>query len=98
VSRHAAATADPMWRMPLWQPYHKLFESKIADVNNASASSFAGSIIAALFLERFVADTSRWLHADIFAWTPAAKPAKPEGGEAQAIRAVFAMLKNRYQG
>jgi leucyl aminopeptidase len=98
VSRHAAATADPMWRMPLWQPYHKLFESKIADVNNASASSFAGSIIAALFLERFVADTSRWLHADIFAWTPAAKPAKPEGGEAQAIRAVYAMLKNRYQG
>jgi leucyl aminopeptidase len=95
---HAVATADPMWRMPLWQPYHKLFESKIADVNNASASSFAGSIIAALFLERFVADNSRWLHADIFAWTPSAKPARPEGGEAQAIRAIYSMLKDRYRG
>jgi leucyl aminopeptidase len=96
ASRFAEATADPMWRLPLWQPYHKLFESKIADVNNASASAFAGSILAALFLERFVTDTSRWLHADIFAWTPSAKPAKPEGGEAQAIRALYAMLKARY--
>jgi leucyl aminopeptidase len=96
ASRFADATADPMWRLPLWQPYHKLFESKIADINNASASAFAGSILAALFLERFVTDTSRWLHADIFAWTPSARPAKPEGGEAQAIRALYAMLKARY--
>jgi leucyl aminopeptidase len=96
VSRHAAATADPMWRMPLWQPYHKLFESKIADVNNAGSSNFAGSITAALFLSRFVADPARWLHADIFAWTPTAQPAKPEGGEAQAIRAIYGMLRERY--
>jgi leucyl aminopeptidase len=98
VSRHAVATADPMWRMPLWQPYDKLFESKIADLNNAGASGFAGSITAALFLSRFVADASRWLHADIFAWTPTARPAKPEGGEAQAIRAIYAMLRERYSG
>jgi leucyl aminopeptidase len=97
VGQHATATADPMWRLPLWEPYTKLFESKIADLNNAGSSGFAGSITAALFLSRFVADPSRWLHADIFAWTPVAKPAKPEGGEAQASRALYALLRERYR-
>jgi leucyl aminopeptidase len=85
-----------MWRMPLWQPYTALIESKIADVNNAGASPFAGSITAALFLEKFVPDPARWLHADIFAWTPAARPGKPEGGEAQAVRALYSLFRERY--
>ena len=94
--RHAARVADPMWRMPLWQPYASLIESKIADVNNAGQSPFAGSITAALFLEKFVPDSARWLHADIFAWNPSAKPGKPEGGEAQAVRALYSLLAERY--
>jgi leucyl aminopeptidase len=97
ISRHADATADPMWRMPLWAPYFKLFDSKVADLNNAGSSGFAGSITAALFLSRFVTDTSRWLHADIFGWAPSAKAAKPEGGEAQAIRAIYALLRGRFR-
>ncbi len=96
AATHADATADPMWRMPLWAPYFKLFDSKVADLNNAGSSGFAGSITAALFLSRFVADTSRWLHADIFGWTPSARPAKPEGGEAQTIRALYALLRERF--
>jgi leucyl aminopeptidase len=73
-----------------------LIESKIADINNAGASGFAGSITAALFLSRFVPAELSWLHADIFAWTPSAKPGKPEGGEAQIIRALYALIENRY--
>ncbi len=70
-----------------------MLDSKVADINNAGSSPFAGSITAALFLSRFVPDGSRWLHADIFGWNPAAKPGKPEGGEAQAIRALYALLR-----
>jgi leucyl aminopeptidase len=98
LARHAAAVADPLWRMPLWQPYAKMLESKVADINNAGSGGFAGSITAALFLARFVADRSRWLHADIFAWNPSTEPGRPEGGEAQAIRALHALLTERYAG
>jgi leucyl aminopeptidase len=97
LTRHGNAVADPVWRMPLWSPYNSLIESKIADLNNAGQSPYAGSITAALFLQRFVPDPARWLHADIFAWNPAAKPGRPEGGEAQAIRALYALLKERHR-
>jgi leucyl aminopeptidase len=93
LSAHAAATADPVWRMPLWAPYMAMLDSKIADINNAGSGGHAGSITAALFLSRFVPESQRWLHGDIFAWNPSAKPGKPEGGEAQAIRALYALLK-----
>jgi leucyl aminopeptidase len=96
LARHGAAVADPVWRMPLWAPYNSLIDSKIADLNNAGQSPYAGSITAALFLQRFVPDPARWLHADIFAWNPTAKPGRPEGGEAQAIRALYALLKERH--
>jgi leucyl aminopeptidase len=94
--RHGAAVADPVWRMPLWRPYASMLDSKVADINNAGQSPYAGSITAALFLSRFVPADVTWLHADIFAWNPAAKPGRPEGGEAQAIRALYAMLKERF--
>lgn len=97
LARHAAAQADPLWRMPLWRPYLSLLDSKIADINNAGSSGFAGSITAALFLSRFVAAARSWLHLDIFAWTPSARPARPEGGEAQTIRALDALLAERYE-
>jgi leucyl aminopeptidase len=84
--------ADPVWRLPLWKPYASMLESKVADINNAGPGSYAGSITAALFLRRFVPDDIRWLHADIFAWNPVTQPGRPEGGEAQAVRALYRML------
>ncbi|MEJ0011846.1 MAG: leucyl aminopeptidase family protein [Bauldia sp.] len=96
LTRHGTAVADPVWRMPLWSNYNSLIESKIADINNAGQSPYAGSITAALFLQRFVPDPARWLHADIFAWNPATRPGRPEGGEAQAIRALYGLLKERH--
>jgi len=97
LARHGARVADPVWRMPLWAPYNALIESKIADINNAGQSPYAGSITAALFLQRFVPDPARWLHADIFAWNPTPKPSRPEGGEAQAIRALYALFGERFR-
>jgi len=96
VAKHATAQNDPLWRLPLWSPYDRMLDSKIADMNNVSTGGFAGSITAALFLRRFVTDPQKWLHLDIFAWTPSAKPARPEGGECQSARALYAMLAARY--
>jgi len=96
VSAASVAAGDPLWRLPLWTPYEDGLKSKIADLNNVSPGGFAGSITAALFLGRFVEKAKTWMHADIFAWVPAARPGQPEGGEAQAIRALYHYLKGRF--
>ena len=90
----AAAENDPLWRLPLWRPYEAMLESKVADINNVGGSN-GGAITAALFMRRFVAAKS-WLHIDLFAWTPAAKSGRPEGGECQAARALYALIAARY--
>jgi leucyl aminopeptidase len=90
------ATEDPMWRLPLWAPYRKKLSSKVADTNNVTADGFAGSITAALFLQRFVEKAKSWAHFDIYGWNPAEKPWSPVGGEAQCIRALHHVLMDRY--
>ncbi|MEP0235981.1 MAG: leucyl aminopeptidase family protein [Roseibium sp.] len=92
------ASADPLWRLPLWQPYMKYLDSKIADINhiNTSGAGFAGSITAALFLSRFVENSASWVHFDIYGWTPIDKPGKPSGGEAQGIRCLFDLVSEKY--
>ena len=89
---------DPVWRLPFWSPYEAMLSSKIADVNHISGGAFAGSMTAALFLRRFVEKAGSYVHFDIFGWTPSAKPGRPEGGEVQAARLVYAYLKERFGG
>src|SRR4029078_4675095 len=96
VARCAASENDPLWRLPLWMRYDQNIDSKIADVNNVAPGGMAGSIICALFLKRFVSAAKSWLHFDIYAWTPSPQPGRPEGGECQAARALYALLKQRY--
>jgi leucyl aminopeptidase len=96
VARCAQGENDPLWRMPLWPAYDRWLDSKVADVNNAPSGTFAGSITCALFLQRFVEHAVKWLHVDIYGWTPSARPARPEGGECQAARAIYKMLSQRY--
>ena len=93
----SAAGRDPLWRLPFWEPYYALFESSVADMNNSSDSGFAGSITAALFLKRFVEKAKSYVHLDIYGWTPTARPGFPKGGEAQGIRALFALIADRYK-
>jgi leucyl aminopeptidase len=87
---------DPLWRLPLWPAYDAWLDSKVANINNAPSGTFAGSITCALFLQRFVEHAKSWLHVDIYGWTPSAKPARPEGGECQAARAIYKLLGQRY--
>jgi leucyl aminopeptidase len=96
LAEAAAATCDPLWRMPLWKPYDAKLSSKVADVNNVTSDAFAGSITAALFLNRFVENTRSWVHFDIFAWSPSERPHCPVGGEAQGIRALERVLVRRF--
>ena len=91
----APSEFDPLWRLPLWRPYDSMLDSKVADINNVSSGGHGGAITAALFLRRFV-NARAWLHLDIFAWTPSARPGRPEGGELQSARALYALLKARY--
>jgi leucyl aminopeptidase len=92
----ASATDDPLWRMPLHAGYDEMLKSDIADLNNAPDGGFAGSVTAALFLQRFVPEDTPWVHLDTFAWRPVAKPGRPKGGEALGLRAVWAMLQARF--
>ena len=90
---HAGATqADPLWRMPLWAPYEGQIEPGLADLDNAPGGGMAGSITAALFLRRFVTETERFAHFDIYAWQPTAAPGRPKGGFGQGARAILAAL------
>ncbi len=94
----AAARFDPLWRLPLWDGYDAWLESKVADVNNVSSKPFAGAVTAALFLRRFVPAGIAWAHIDLYAWNDQARPGRPEGGEAQALRAAFAAIAARLCG
>ncbi|MGY0634704.1 leucyl aminopeptidase family protein [Luteimonas sp. A478] len=88
---------DPVWRMPLWRPYLRYLTSRVADIANAG-SRMAGSVTAALYLERFVPEDTQWAHLDVFAWNESERAGRPVGGEAQGLRSVWAMLKSRYGG
>ncbi|HET6632532.1 MAG TPA: leucyl aminopeptidase family protein [Rhodanobacteraceae bacterium] len=92
----ADAERDPLWRMPLWAPYRRMLESHIADTANCSPSRHAGAILAALYLQRFVSPAVNWLHLDVYGWSDGNRPGRPRGGDAQGLRALFAMLRQRY--
>lgn len=96
IARLGMTVNDPVWRLPLWPPYDGLLDSKIADVNHVSSGGMAGSVTAALFLNRFVEKTQSYVHFDIYAWNPSAKPGRPEGGECQAARLIHALVKQLY--
>ena len=87
---------DPLWRMPLWDPYDENLKSNIADLANMANNAMAGCIYAALFLRRFVGEKIAWVHLDTWAWRDPAKPGRPKGGDALGLRAIFAMLQSRY--
>jgi leucyl aminopeptidase len=96
LMRHATLVSDPVWRLPLWRGYESTLSSSIADLNNNPNYGYAGAITAALFLNRFVEKTKSWLHLDIPGWTDRPRPGRKVGGEANAARALYSLLKERY--
>ncbi|MGH6890318.1 MAG: leucyl aminopeptidase family protein [Rhizomicrobium sp.] len=97
LSRHAADVHDPLWRLPLWRGYERTLASPIADLNNNPDYNLAGAITAALFLNRFVERARSWVHLDIPAWNDRSRPGRRRGAEANAARALYALLESRYR-
>ena len=96
--RHGLEQRDPVWRLPLHAPYRRLFDSKVADLNNISGDAYAGAIIAALFLAEFVDRETPWVHFDVMAWNVTSRPGRPEGGEAMGLRATYALIEDLARG
>ena len=96
ILRASVDVADPIWRLPIWKPYRKLIDSKVADFNNVADGPFAGAIIGALYLAEFVRESTPWAHLDIMASNTKARPGRPEGGEATGLRALYRMIRQRF--
>lgn len=96
LTEAGSAVDDPMWRLPLWAPYRKGLDSKVADINNVTTNGFAGAITAGLFLQEFVSKGTPWAHLDTYAWNGSARPGRPEGGEALGLRAAYAVIAKRF--
>ena len=96
IADHGQRVQDPVWRLPLWDPYDALLDGKISTINNVSSGPFAGSITAALFLRRFIDKARAWAHFDIYGWNPGTRPARPEGGDAQTARLLYSLLEERF--
>ncbi|HEV8096294.1 MAG TPA: leucyl aminopeptidase family protein [Burkholderiales bacterium] len=96
ILRASVDVADPIWRLPLWKPYRKMIDSKIADFNNVADGPFAGSIIGALYLAEFVRESTPWAHLDIMASNTRSRPGRPEGGEATGLRALYRAIRQRF--
>ncbi len=90
------STEDPLWQLPLHAAYETMLTSSVADMVNCTPTPYAGAITAALFLQRYIDKDLPWVHFDIMAWNPSAKPGKPEGGEAMGIRAIAHYLSYKY--
>ncbi len=87
---------DPLWRLPLWDGYRKQVKGKVGDLTNAPESGFGGAITAALFLSEFISKERKWVHIDMMAWNMSSQPGRPEGGEAQGIRALFRAIQDHF--
>jgi leucyl aminopeptidase len=90
------AAFEPLWRLPLHQPYREMLDSTVADINNAGSGGFAGAITGALFVKEFVTETKAFAHLDIYAWNPRDQPGRPKGGEATALRGLLALIRRRF--
>lgn len=98
VSKHSTQADDLLWRLPLVEGYARKLESSIADINNDARSGYGGAITAALFLKHFVVSTPNWVHIDMMGWNAESRPGRPKGGEAHAVRAIYTLIKKRYEG
>jgi leucyl aminopeptidase len=96
IANASETQKDPLWRLPLWQPYREQLDSDVADINNAGSGGFGGAITAALYLKEFIEHCKSWVHVDLMAWNLKTRAGRPMGGEVMGVRAIFHLLAKRY--
>ena len=94
LNKISSSSNDPLWRLPLYIPYEDRLSSNVADTNNISADSFAGAIIAGLFLKKFVRKNTNWIHVDTYAWNEGRKAGYSKGGDILGVRTIYNLIKN----
>ena len=87
---------DPLWRMPLWRPYLRYLTSNVADIANGGPSRWPAASPRRCTWSASCPTTQPWAHLDVYSWNDSDRPGKPAGGEAQGLRAAWAMLKARF--
>jgi leucyl aminopeptidase len=96
IMKSSEKTADPMWRLPLFEDYRSQLSSTVADINSTGKTPVVGAILAALFLQSFIDRDRTWIHTDFMGWNMSSRPGRPEGGEAQGLRALYGLIAARY--
>jgi leucyl aminopeptidase len=95
IDKAAQNTGELVWELPLWESYHELIKSDIADYKNSGGRA-AGTITAAAFLSKFTGDYP-WVHLDIAgpAWSSKDKAYVPKGASGVGVRLLVEFLRNR---
>lgn len=96
LANASEAAGEPIWQLPLHQPYRSQLDSSVADLLNSSPEGYGGAITAALYLNEFVPEGIPWAHFDVMAWNTRARPGRPCGGEAMGLFAVSHFLYNKF--
>jgi leucyl aminopeptidase len=89
----AQSEHDPVWPLPMWDGYDDELSSRIADLNNVASHSFAGSVMGALFLRRFISRGRKWAHFDLYGWNARERAGRPIGAEAQCMRLAVELIR-----
>lgn len=92
-------TGEKLWRLPLGEGYHRDIDSPVADMKNIGSAREAGTIIGAVFLERFVENNTPWAHLDIaaMAWSYKDTPTCPKGASAYGVRLLDRLVADHFE-
>jgi leucyl aminopeptidase len=92
------AVGEKLWRLPLGEVYDRDIDSDVADVKNIGSNRQAGSIIGAVFIQRFVNDTP-WAHLDIagVAWGKKDQGVTPKGATGYGVRLLDRFVADNYE-
>ncbi len=97
IIQSSVDTGEKIWQLPLFEEFHDLIKSNIANIKNIGGRT-GGAITAAAFLSQFVNDVP-WAHVDIAgtAWTQDGtieKSYNPKGATGFGVRTIVKLLES----